>query len=341
MKITSGVGRRSEGQRAYRVAAAVLVATVLLVAPDDDAQARGRPDLIVTSVGISPRGGTFWATRSMSVGFTWRHRTENYGPAPAGRSETQARFDDGLDSEGDSNVVALQSVPRLASGGVKQGRGSFEQSFAGWAYGTHPMRVCADGTDAVPNERSEENNCRDIRDFYVVPYALNGRVAQVVTWHTSAATTTLSWEGDVGFDIALGAPDGNEGIFEYRYFTGSLAVSYRWSESTTGCSASGNGTYTPSRGDGLVLTFGREPRYRSFANLISQDFHFPFTMSCPGQPPQTAEFYPTYLGPLPWFHTGPDDRRFADPGLERVRGTYTSPNPSFPAQYSWNLVAQG
>jgi hypothetical protein len=313
----------------------VLLGLTLLPVP-----ARGlgaQPDLVVAEARLSAVGlGAFWSTRFVgAVTFRWRHRTENAGTAPARPSTTAVWFSRG--SGGQSGIEDPSRVPKLEPNGVFLDRGSFEVNFREVRYGSIPTKVCADSLHQVA-ESLEGNNCEKLRTYYLVPYVLEGKIQGIVTTHPSPTrTTTVSWEGTLSFDISDGAPDGNKGIFDYRYYRGTLTFTLSQTDSATGCSASGTGQYTPTSTDGFKLRFGKDPRYTVLGGVVPPDYHFPVTITCPSAPPVPIEWYAAG----PWIRIGPTEKSFPDPGLQRIRGTYTNPDPNFPVQYSWNLGADG
>ena len=331
MIVEQAVRRSPIGRRVLASVVAILAAAGLLVAPEAHA-VRSRPDLIVTEGRFSFRGGHRWTTRDASVVVVWRHKTANVGAGPSRRSRTAIEYPLATWEEWDSIPVSA-----LQPGGTLEERRSFDWTFGGADYGTKEARICADLTNVV-RELRESNNCKAAGRFYVVPYALNGDVGGVVTFHPQPdITVTLRWTGTVGFDIGLGAPSGDDGIFEYRYYTGTLTFTYDYVAG--GCTGTGTGTYTPRPEDAVTLTFGQQPRYTALIP-IDPDFHFTVTVTCPGVPPAPAPFYPGLVAAGSWMNTGPNPRRFPDPGLERIRGTYTL-TPPFPVQYNWNLEASG
>lgn len=325
---------RPIGRTPLRLIPVVIVGLSLLPVP-----ARGlgaQPDLVVAEARLMPPQGVFWGTRDFGkVTFRWRHRTENIGTASARPSDTAIWF--GWGAAGPLGVEDGSRVPRLQPNGAFLDRRSFAVDFREVRYGSIPTKVCADSGHRVA-ESQEGNNCEQLRTYYLVPYRLEGKVMGIVTTHpTPTRTTTVSWDGRLSFDVSNGAPDANKGVFDYRYYGGTLTFTVSQTDSATGCSASGTGTYTPSSTDGFRLRFGKDPGYTVLGGVVPPDYHFPVTITCPSAPPVPI----VWFAAGPWIRIGPTEKPFADPGLERLRGTYTNPDPAFPVQYSWNLLASG
>jgi hypothetical protein len=331
MSVLSAHRSRAIGRRVIGMVVAILSAAGLLVSPNAIA-ARARPDLIV-DVGRLSIGEKRWTARGLPKAVVWRHKTKNVGAAPSRRSLTELRFE----TPGGYYMLDSDRVPYLESdGNFVDERRRYQDDFTNIDYGSYPATICADAKEDV-NERREGNNCKDLGLYYVVPWELTGVVSGVVTIHPQPdITNSLEWRGDVDFDLRQGAPDGNVGLFEYRYLSGDMVFTYTTVAGE--CTGTGTGRYTPTEADGVKLNFGQPNGSYSAFTPIDPNFNFPVTITCPDVPPATAPFYPHLLTSGSWMITGFTPRRFPDPGLKRVRGTYTLA-PPFPVQFSWNLKA--
>jgi len=274
-----------------------------------------------------------WATKEDEVGFTFRHTTANIGTKFAPRSRTGVEF---RVSRHATRVPrsSFVRVPRIPRDQTRSGHHDFSVHFGSWDYGTTYPRICADLPEAI-TELDEANNCWKMKPFYVVPRKLSGPVRGSLVQDTATLDQTFTWRGPATFELRNSPGDG---IFDYFFTTGTLTFSYKMS-STNGCTASGNGAFTPSTRGGIRVRFGANPRYNALRTGIAESFALPVTLTCPGVPTTTYTIHPDIRW---WLYTGPDRRSFQDPGLERLLGGYSNSTvPEYKISYRWNLAASG
>jgi hypothetical protein len=310
-----------------------LISAGLLIAaglPMGVSAASAEPDLVVSSgnVELAIQEGNI-AFRE-PTDFIWSHTTKNIGSAAARKkTNTEIEINEKRPTPG-----GLLLVKPLARGASDDGDGAFSVNFRTWKFGSYPTRICADAFDAVP-ESNESNNCQFIRPVHVVPRRLKGRITAELD-PKPPNTIKHTWSADVVLE-GKRFVDANVALIEYAFK--DLVVNYKVQGRTSGgCRQFGQTVDlpgTPNKPQTITLRFGLSVGGYSARNLpFSEGFTVPITITCPDSPPITIQVPPQY----PWFSTR-GSKEFPNPGLERLKGTYTVDTAGGKLTETWNLEA--
>jgi hypothetical protein len=313
-----------------------LTAGVLPAAPEAGAASRPRPDLVIRAG--DTRGSDRVLLSLTSERIAWYHRTKNIGDARPGRQSKTAILFVGPGGVAQSPSGGRLTVPRLRPGRSNTGNGVVDVNAADFEFGTYPTLICADAFHRV-TESKEGNNCKRIGPTYVIPRRLTGTVrGNHPLW--PGGSVKVTWTSDLTYDFSHWNFGSGEGlIVDYQFGAGvDPQVTFKVEGTDdVGCTWSGSKAYEPPV-QGIRLQFGPHHRYKA-EDFVSSTFHFDLTRTCNGMP-ATIDFYPASQLLTKWLDTH-GWRKFQDPGLEALRGTYIdNVTTTKPITYSWNLAAE-
>jgi hypothetical protein len=274
------------------------------------------PDYVVTAGAATflPKGRNY-TFRNETGNFKWSHTTKNVGEEDLTTTKTGLK----LGNATTSPVLDDMKVSILKLSGNTT---TPVWDFKSFDYGTYTITVCADHSNKV-DENDDNNNCKELTPFHIVPKRLEGKVTG--TWPVIEGAT-VSWEGTLTFDFKIHLPPST---FVYARVAGSLK--FTLSGTTGGCTWSGKATHKPSENAKVVLKF---PGQYMAENVLPKGFRIPGSLICP--PPAGTTRAPINMGGEWWMDTG-GWRDFKDPGLMRLKDEFNGTLTKF----TWDLEASG
>jgi CARDB len=308
--------------RAIVVAFVMALAALALLAPSS--QARGKPDLVVTSAQLTSRNYVFLGEQST---YSFKDTTKNHGSSTAGRSYTSLVLNETLafptGGSGDGHEFAARAVPRLKPDHSDKGSKSSTFTLSDPTFiGTYYAFVCADRDKTIAESR-EGNNCKNTNErLSIIPKTWKGTVSGSASVVDGVTESWTAQDMTFKFD-SYSAP--------YFQYMASGDVSYSISGTDDqGCTWSGSGTATIGNGGSLAV----HVYFVDYdGGAVITDPVYTITRSCPNGSEGEIE------GPWnsTWFFTGqptiPDDV-----GVTELAGNYTTSDGG--VHWEWNLQAE-
>src|SRR5215218_4406662 len=148
------------GTRVIVLALVMALAALALFTPSS--QARGKPDLVVTSAQLTSQNYVFLGEQST---YSFKDTTKNRGSSTAGPSHTSLVLNETLafptGGSGDGTEFAARAVPKLKPDHSDKGSKSSTLTLSDPTFvGTYYAFVCADRDKTIAESR-EGNNCKN------------------------------------------------------------------------------------------------------------------------------------------------------------------------------------